>query len=208
MHFGIPLQLVVLLEQLLLSSLAFFESSPQRVDLDFPSNNTVLVDGVSMRRALEMEIMHWMYRWLLLLNDLRWLLLLGLDDVIIRHFLLLPLGRWLDLLGLCSSGHRNIDGLFGHTLALLGVGLLGNFLLSRGDFLVQPRAIVAQLVLKMVHEIFVEWSRLEIFLTLNLLPELIILYHMWNQVPGEDIINDNIFCPHFILDEVVYEDDL
>ena len=60
----------------------------------------------------------------------------------------------------------------------------------------------------MVHEILVEWPRLEIFLTLDLLPELIILYHMWNQIPGEDIINDNIFSPHFILDEVVDKDDL
>ena len=72
---------------------------------------------------------------MLLLIDLRRIVLLGLDNVVIRYFLLLPLGWWLDLFGLGSSGHRNIDGFFVHALAILGFGLLGALFLSRGDLL-------------------------------------------------------------------------
>ena len=106
------------------------------INLELTSNDAVLMDGVSMSWAIEMKILEWWYRQLLLLMDLRRIVLLRLDDVIIRHFFLLPLCWWLELLGLRSSSDRNIDGLFGQALASLGVGLLGQLLLPGCDLLV------------------------------------------------------------------------
>ena len=60
----------------------------------------------------------------------------------------------------------------------------------------------------MIHEIFVEWASLQILFALDLLPLLIILDHVWNEVPSENIINDDIVSPHLVLNEIVDKDDL
>ena len=103
MGLGLLLQLVEFLEQLFLSSLAFFESNPQRIDSKLPVDGVVLLERVDWIRTLKIAIRHWLDFWFLVFRDLRRILLLGLDDVIIRRFLLLPLGWWLELFGFGSS---------------------------------------------------------------------------------------------------------
>ena len=176
------LQVVVLLEQLFLSSPAFFQLGPQPVDSQLSVDDHVLMEGV-LRWISELERLdcRWIVDDLGRIMDLR-------DGPVVDDLLFLPLGGWRFQLLLGLSSCRNIDD---NLLRLLGMIVLRPLLLPIRDLLIEPSTFVPHLVLEVLDELIIQGRGSKILLGLELVPPSFIFCHVRDKLPDEfNIIGD------------------